>query len=526
VSTPTIPRRSPGATSGSALDPYRRAIRHRPWLVAIIALLTVAVAVAWIATRSREYQTTAQILVTPQSEAPATAGLPILTESVDPTRTLQTAATMLVSPRAAELTAQRLGGTVDDVRAALTVEPQGNSNIVAITATAPTATTAARIANVYADAALGARRSSLEREVDAKLASIQSREAALDDPDSAAAAALADQASTLQAIGDGQDPNFSLLQAAPVPTAASGTSPALVIVLSVLVGLALGVGAALAVEQLDRRVRDEEELATLSPLPVLARVPIDRRHQQDAATPAAGATEALRALQIQLEARGRDTRAVVITSASEGDGKTSTTLALARTLVAAGRRVVLLDFDLRKSEVGERLGVRSDLLRMLRNDGSLEDVLMRVEGIRNLRVLSAPPVGDAGALFQAYSRRLPELVEQARAYADIVLIDTPPLGRVADALRLAARADDLLMVVRPGHTDRRELTLAQETLQQLGIVPTGLILVGGSRRIPGYYGFTGGDAYAALVLQGTEGNGFDRDHDLTAESVARSAVSG
>jgi capsular exopolysaccharide synthesis family protein len=526
VSTPTIPRRSPGATSGSALDPYRRAIRHRPWLVAIIALVTVAVAVAWIATRSREYQTTAQILVTPQSEAPATAGLPILTESVDPTRTLQTAATMLVSPRAAELTAQRLGGTVEDVRAALSVQPQGNSNIVAITATAPTAATAARIANVYADAALGARRSSLHREVDAKLASIQSREAALDDPDSAAAAALADQASTLQAISDGQDPNFSLLQAAPVPTAASGTSPALVIVLSVLVGLARGIGAALAVEQPDRRVRDEEELSTRTSLPVLARVPIDRRHQQDAATPAAGATEALRALQIQLEARGRDTRAVVITSASEGDGKTSTTLALARTLVAAGRRVVLLDFDLRKSEVGERLGVRSDLLRMLRNDGSLEDVLMRVEGIRNLRVLSAPPVGDAGALFQAYSRRLPELVEQARAYADIVLIDTPPLGRVADALRLAARADDLLMVVRPGHTDRRELTLAQETLQQLGIVPTGLILVGGSRRIPGYYGFTGGDAYAALVPQGADRNGFDRDHDLTAEAVARSAVSG
>jgi capsular exopolysaccharide synthesis family protein len=495
--------------------------------VALIALLTVAVAVAWVTRRSQEYQTTAQILVTPQSETPATAGLPILTESVDPTRTLQTAATMLTSPRAAELAAKQLGGgaTLEGVQTAVTVQPQGNSSIVATTATASSPELAARVANAYADAALRTRRTDLQREVDAKLASIESRERALDNPDSAAAAALADQASTLQAISDGQDPNFSLLQAAPVPTSPSGTSPTLIIVLSVLVGLALGVGAALAVEQLDRRVRDEEELATLTPLPVLARVPIDRRHQHDGAA-AAGATEALRALQIQLEARGRDTRAVVITSASEGDGKTSTTIALARTLVAAGRRVVLLDFDLRKSEVGERLGVRSDLLRMLRNDGSLEDVLMRVDGIRNLRVLSAPPVGDAGALFQAYSRRLPELIEQARAHADIVLIDTPPLGRVADALRLAARADDLLMVVRPGHTERRELTLAQETLQQLGIVPTGLILVGGSRRIPGYYGFKGGDAYAELVLQGAEGNGFDRDHDLTAEAVARSAVSG
>jgi hypothetical protein len=82
------------------------------------------------------------------------------------------------------------------------------------------------------------------------------------------------------------------------------------------------------------------------------------------------------------------------------------------------------------------------------------------------------------------------------------------------------------MVVRPGHTDRRELALAQETLQQLGIVPTGLILVGGSRRVPGYYGFTRGDAYAALVLHDGDSNGFERDHDLTAEAVARSAVTG
>lgn len=529
MSTPSLPRRPLGAAPATALDPYRRAVRRHPWLVAIITLVTVAVAVAWTTTRAHEYTTTAQILFTPQAEDPAIAGLPILTDSVDPTRTLSTASTMLTSPRAAQLAAQRLGGgiTVDDIREKVTVEPQGNSNIPGITATADSPAAAARIANAYADAALSTRRATLQRQVAAKLAGIQARERGLD-PNSAAAGALADQISTLQAISDGQDPNFSLLQAAPVPTDASGTSTAFIVVLSVLVGLALGVAAAIAVEQVDRRVRDEEELTELTPLPVLARVPVDRRHGGDPAAPPAGATEALRALQIQLEARGRDTRAVVLTSASEGDGKTTTAIALARTLVSAGRRVVLLDFDLRKSEIGERLGVRSDLLRMLRKDGSLEDVLVRVDGIRNLRVLSAPPVGDAGALFQAYSRRLPELIEHARAYADFVLIDTPPLGRVADALRLAARADDLLLVARPGHTDRRELALAQETLQQLGIIPTGLILVGGSRRVPGYYGFTGGDPYAALGLRptDTEAEILGAEPDPTVQAAARSAVTG
>lgn len=528
MSTPSFARPL-GAAPASALDPYRRAVRRHPWLVAIVMLVTVAIAVAWTTTRAQEYKTTAQILVTPQSDNPATAGLPILTESVDPTRTLQTGSTMLTSLRAAELAVQQLGGgvTLADLRDAVAVEPQGNSSIVGVTATAPDAAAAARMANAYADAALTTRRTTLQRQVADKLAGVEARQRALADPDSAAAAALADQASSLQAISEGQDPNFSLLQAAPVPSAASGTSTALVVVLSVLVGLALGVGAALAVEQLDRRVRDEDELTQLSPLPVLARVPVDRRHHHDdASMPPAGATEALRALQIQLEARGRDSRAVVITSASEGDGKTTTAIALAQTLVAAGRRVVLLDFDLRKSEVGERLGLRSDLLRMLRNDGSLEDVLMRVDGTRNLRVLSAPPVGDAGALFQAYSRRLPELIEQARAYADFVLIDTPPLGRVADALRLAARADDLLLVARPGHTDRRELALAQETLHQLAIIPTGLVVVGGSRPVAPYAGFTGGDAYAALTVTNEDRNTLDPEQDRPVRAATRSAVAG
>jgi capsular exopolysaccharide synthesis family protein len=489
----------------SALDPYRRAVRRHPLLVAIVVLVTIAAAAVWTQTRSLEYEATAQILVTPQTDDVATSGLPILSESVDPTRTLQTAATILTSPRALALAAKQLGDgwTVDRLRNSLAVEPQGNSNIVAVTGTAPSAAAAARIANAYAAAALSARESTLRAQVEQKLTGIETRQQAITDPASPTAATLADKASTLQAIAEGQDPNFSMLQTAEPPASATGTSSVLIVILAAFVGIVLGVAAALAVEQLSRRVRDEEELTELAPLPVLARVPIDRRHQDWSITPPAGAIEALRALQIQLESRGRGSRAVVVTSASEGDGKTTTAIALANTLVSAGRRVVLLDFDLRKSEVGERLGVRSDLLHMLRNDNDLEDVLVNPDGMRSLSVLSAPPVGDAGALFQAYSRRLPELIEQARALADFVIIDTPPLGRVADALRLTAKADDLLLVARPGHTDRRELKLAQEMLGHLGIIPTGLVLVGGARRTARYYGFTGGDALTALAPRDT-----------------------
>jgi Mrp family chromosome partitioning ATPase len=486
------PRVAP--SGASALDPYRQAIRRHPWIVALVVLTTLAAGVAWSQLRPADYQTSAQILVTPAADDPTTIGLPILTESVDPTRTLQTASTILSSPRAATLAARQLGAgtSVAAMRDALTVTPQGNQNVVAVTATSSNAAEAARIANAYANAALSVRTETLRSQVKTRLDSIQARQKALPASDTTTAATLAGQASTLQSISEGQDPNFSLLQSAAVPTASSGKSTALIVVLALFVGLALGTAFALLLEHLDRRVRDEDELAELTTLPVLARIPLDRRAAEHRLPPA-GSVEALRALQIQLEARARSNsgHVVVVTSASEGDGKTTSAIALAQTLASAGRRVVLLDFDLRKCEVGTRLGIRSDLLRMLRTDGRLADILVPAPGTRTLRVLSPAAVGDAGALFESYMRQLPSLIEQARGLADFVVVDTPPLGRVADALRMMSHADDVMLVARPGTTDRRELELTQETLNHLGIVPTGLILVGGTRRVAGYYGFSG-----------------------------------
>lgn len=505
------PRVGPPATG--ALDPYRRAVRRHPLIVVLTVLVTVVAAIGYLSVRSSEYHATAQILVTPAADDPSLVGLPILTESVDPTRTLQTGATVLTSPRAAQLAAKRLGSgtSLAAVLSGVSVQPQGNSEVVAVTATADSGPSAARLANAYAQAALDARSESLKRQLATKLASVQTRQKALGKSDTAAAAALAGQVSTLQSLGDGQDPNFSLLQSASAPSAPSGTKSWLVIVLAVLVGLALGTAAALAMEQLDRRVRDEDELSEQTNLPVLARVPLDR-HAGNDPLPAPPVLEALRSLQIQLEARTRngESRAIVVTSPSEGDGKTTTAIALARTLASSGRRVILLDFDLRKSEIGARLGVRSDLLRMLRTDGRLSDILVTVPGTRQLRVLSPPAVGDVGALFDAYTRQLPQLVDQARQLADYVVIDTPPLGRVADALRLMSHVDEVLLVARPGTTDRRELSITLETLEQLGITPSGLIMVGGSRKVTGYYGFSGEIEPALARLEaagGARGNG-------------------
>ncbi len=478
-----------------ALSPYRRALRRHPWIVVLVTLTALGAGIAWLQVRPAEYEATAQVLVTPVAAELAPNGLPVLTESVDPTRTLETAATMLVSPRAAALAAERLDGalTPAEVLRRVDVEPQGDSDIVAVTATADRAALAARLANAYARSALDARREALAQQVRAQEEAIAEQRAALGkDPDPALAADLARQAGRLRAIERGQDPNFSILQAADVPGATTATPAWMVIALALIAGLALGTGAALALEHLDRRVRDEGELTGLWPLPVLARVPVERHRGAGPATPSASMLEAFRALQIQLEARGgRGPRVVLVTSASEGDGKTTCAIALSQALASSGHKVVLLDFDLRKGDVGDRLDAYADLLSLLRGEAPLSSVLVRVPRTRGLRVLSAPPAADADVLLHSLTRRLPELIAQARAEADYVVIDTPPLGRVADALRLMAHVDDLLVVARPGRTNRHELAIAHETLDHLAIVPSGMILVGTPRhlRAGGYYGY-------------------------------------
>ena len=493
----SMPSLSPKRDEG-AFAPYTRAVRRHPWLVAGITIVALIVAVGWVAKRQVQYQATAQILVTPVSttDVSGISGLPLLSDSVDPTRTLETAATVLSSPQAAKVAADKLGAgwSAARISSTVTVVPLGDSNILSVNAKEPSAADAVKAANASAQAALQVRLATLRGQVNVQLASLEAQRSvqARSGADATTLATLAGEIAALQQIRSGTDPNFQLQQAAS-GAAATGKSAKLIVLLGLVCGLLIGTGAALLLEQLDRRVRDEEDLQDAFPLPVLARVPVSRRRGGDgdpSTMPEPGIREAFRTLQVQLEEPGEGSRVVMLTSASMGDGKTTAAINLARALVAAGHRVVLLDFDLRKPDVGARLGVSSDVLGLFRSNVRLSDLLVPVPSTRALKVLSAPPRGDISPVLEALSRRLPELLAQARELADYVVIDTAPLGRVSDALRIAASADDVLLVARPGNTDGKELALAREQLEHMGIQPTGMVVVGSSGAgRSDYYGY-------------------------------------
>ncbi|MDQ3484446.1 MAG: P-loop NTPase, partial [Actinomycetota bacterium] len=475
-----------------ALGPYLRAIVGHPLLVALVTLAALGGAIAWLSVREPSYDATAEILVTPLPQGDGSfLGLPFLRESNDPTRTVQTAAAILASSQTASQTADEIGSgyTPQRVSDGVDVEPQGESNILAVTATASDPRIAQGLANAYARAALESRSRLLEPLVAGTIDRLSERqEQFADSGNEQGAADLVERLSQLETVRDGNDPTLSLAQEATLPTDPVGAPPWLVVLLALLGGFTLGTVAALVRELADRHVRDEDEVVSLYPIPILSRVPIWRRRASEwsAASVPPSAMEAYRLLADQVD-RGFDGhgRVVMVTSASHGDGKTTSAVSLAVALVAAGRSVVLLDLDLRKPDIARTL--------QLEDSGGLVELLSsRRVGLRDLTVpapqvpalkvipVGAPGAGPGSGGLQALRPRLPEILSEARDEWDYVVVDTAPLGEVSDALTIAANADSTVLVTRPGHTNRTNFLQMRDLLTRGGLAADGFVVLGDS----------------------------------------------
>jgi Mrp family chromosome partitioning ATPase len=479
------PAGSRDATGGeSAFTTYLPAIRAHWVLVVALTLAALAGSVAAISLFERKYQATAQILIAPLHITDERfVGLELLRDTGDTARTAQTAARLVDSPRAADLTAKQLGPdwTGKRVQGAVRVEPRGQSNVLAVIAKASSAALAARIANEYTDMALDVReklvKDQLRRAIDRLRSRLEVERAA---GSGAGEQDLVERLTALEAAlaADG-DPTLSLAQSAPRPDGPVGTPPWRILLMALLGGLVLGALGAVVVDSLDRRVRDEEELARGYPLPTLAVVPrIPRLARRPASLLPPGALTAFHTVRAQLQRLGTQ-RTILVTSASSGDGRTTTAANLALAMAEAGQRVLLMDLDLRNPELAGAVGVGSErgLGSSLDGDVSLMDLVVESPEAPGLLVLPAAK-GDRTHL-EALTRRLPDLLSEALdGLADYVIVDTPPLGEVSDGLRLAAQVDDVVVVARLRQTERARLGAMRELLDRAEITPRGMVVIG------------------------------------------------
>jgi Mrp family chromosome partitioning ATPase/capsular polysaccharide biosynthesis protein len=483
---------SPLRQQQSGLAPYVEAVRGHGLLVALIMGLVVAASVGWLALRTPQYEASAEIFVTPlPAESVSLVGIPLLQDLREPTRTIQTAAALVSSQAAAVRTARALGPdwTRQEVDDAVSVSPQGETNILEVKAVADKPELAAQLANTYATSSLAYRRETLQRLAGAAIPPLRTRLRELDSA-SPGAAELQTALNRLQTLRAGQDPTLSLAQAAAAPENASGPPAWVIIALAVLAGGVLGVGTAVAIDRITPpRITSEEELVGVYPLPILARLPlVSRQRERVLALDVDSETrEALRSVYLQFELEGRRPHTIMITSPSPTDGKTTTALAFSVAVASAGASVILIDTDVRRLPIRAGLEavrepaptLQSRSVRRAQSETvlSLKPLLRRVVGHPNLQLLDAMDVGFDSV--DPHSRdRLADLIRAAANEADYVILDTPPIGVVSDALTLLDLVDAVMLVSRIRSTRRLHVEVARDLLSRAGVSPMGYVVIG------------------------------------------------
>jgi polysaccharide biosynthesis transport protein len=292
------------------------------------------------------------------------------------------------------------------------------------------------------------------------------------------------------ALADGGRQSTSVQLAAPATAKAAPVSPRVSfnVMLGILVGLLAGVLLAWVRDQLDRSIHDLEEVEQASRQPVLATVPLVKDPSALDNGVLANAYDVLRVSAGIVAGSGVSRAQVIaITSAREGEGKSSTAIGLGRSLVRSGRRVLLIDADLRRAGLSHQLDLvgQRGLTEVLREnsdfgsavvfgDGDMPDVLPAGEGD------ASPPTLLDSLAFE-------ELLDRARSRYETIVIDTPPSRQIADGMVIASKCDGVILVVRLGLVRRDDLNAMVARLSAPSFRLIGEVVYGaGDEREYGY----------------------------------------
>ena len=303
--------------------------------------------------------------------------------------------------------------------------------------------------------------------------------------------------------------NIQVVDVAQVPGVPSEPNIPFNVLMAALLGVGGGIAVALIQERFDRTVRSSHQIQVLSAFPQLGIIPRraksgteigdGRALSLDSGQPSADlgdlivnsdpnspGAESYRALANSvLLSAAVPPKTILITSAITGEGKTTTSINLAIILAKQGRRVLLVDADLRQPRIHKimQVSATNGLSTLLRQSGSArasdlasesESVIYGNFWIPTLFVVPAGPVDAEPA--ELIGDAMQDLLHEWSTQYDHVIIDSPPVLVVSDAVRLSASADSVILVVRSGYTPQEAFARAQELLVQVNAVVMGIVL--------------------------------------------------
>lgn len=520
------------------LQDFARLLREQMIVIVVVTVACAGVAIGVASGLPTKYQADAQLQVQDTSQALGLVGTPI--------PAVQTAAELAAQGASTLVTVQLLTSvkrtlglsqSVTQLGAMVSVQADSTSNLLHLHVTAPQAQLSANLANALARTASAERRQQARAQYATAAARLKARYRASNPTNDPASRAIFDERlSELEAVASVVNP-LEVASLASVPSSPSSPKPVQDGVIGGILGVLLGLLIAVLRNAFDRRLRSPTEIRHEIDLPLLGHVrntalgyagDVPRGKRQLAGID----VEAFRMMRTNAEFLftngGRPLRTFAVTSAASEEGKSTTAAALAFAYAASGRRTLLLECDLRRPCLAERLQLppAPGLTDCLRGRATFDQVVYEAQ-TRNQNQGSPDPraasvsiepnyePGQNGQAIEAFgglpdvvvagspirhpaevlgSPRLADFLDQTKTRYEIVILDTPPLLAVADTLEILSQADGLIVCVRARQTTRPQLAAARDTLGRLPSRPAGLVVTGINKRdddYSGYYGYYG-----------------------------------
>lgn len=519
------------ANRPATLAEYLAILRRRKWIVIGLPVMAALVAFAVSTRQASLYKANAQVWFNLSNAATAITGT-ANPAGFDPTRFLATQARIARSPDLADRVANAAevpGTSAGGFRGQSSADPEPDADILELSVSSPNAGDAVGLTNVYADQFTRYKaeldRATINetlRPIQAKIDKLKAQGAT----DTARYDALVTKQLDLETEGELLANNARVLQKADSAVKIL-PRPRRNAILGGLLGVVLGLGLAFFAEALDKRVRSEQEVEEALGLPLLGRLPRPGRRLRKAnelvmlADPRSTHAETFRKLRTSLEFVNfdRGARTIMMTSAGPREGKSTTVANLAVALGRAGRRVALVDLDLRRPFLHSFFHVRGDhgitdvVVKRVELDTAIRPFALPAAALGRAQADNGRPIAlrepsgsngraDAEGVIHLLpcgtippaadefleSERVGGVLEDLSKQFDVVLVDAPPLLAVGDVMTLSAKVDAIVVVTHLG-IHRRQLQELARQLPNCRAAILGFVLTGVSHGDSYSYGY-------------------------------------
>jgi len=297
---------------------------------------------------------------------------------------------------------------------------------------------------------------------------------------------LSERLSTARIQEQAEGRGLRVIDLAALPASPASSPVNKWILMRLLIGLGLGIGVAALIEYLNQPIETEDDITRATGLPVLGWLPRVELGQVtsmplsfvETPTPLALPAEGCRAIRTSLESlsRQRNLRTIMLASAGPKEGKSTVLLNLGWVFHELGRRLIVVDSDLRRPSLHRALRSpsQSGLADLLADDISWDQAQRSIKEDFVLLPAGNARVANPGALLSADKIR--RFLDLATERGDLVLFDSAPLLAVSDNLILASMVDGVVLVVRAGQTQRRDLIRVKDQLEKVGAFLLGVVL--------------------------------------------------